>query len=51
MEHVYFGRGKLPGTDASLKKHIEFCKGSAVRLWQAEVSVDDAQEADAALLP
>lgn len=51
MEHVHFGRGKLPGTNTSLKKHIKLRKGSAVRLRQAKVGVDDAQETDATLVP
>lgn len=47
IKDVDLSAGKLPCADASFEKQIQFCKGAARGLGNTEVSVDDAEEADA----
>lgn len=49
VKDVDLCRGKLARTHAALKEQVELGKGAAGRLGDAEVGVDDAEEADAAL--
>lgn len=50
MEHIHLGRREFSCADASLEKHVKFCKGAPAWLWQTEESIDDAQKANSALL-
>ena len=41
--------GELAGADAALEEQVELGEGAALRLGDAEVRVDDAEEADCGL--
>lgn len=49
VKDVDFCRGKLARAHAALKEQVELGKGAAGGFGDAEVGVDDAEEADAAL--
>jgi hypothetical protein len=48
VEHVHLGRGEFACRDAVLEQVVEFGERSASRFGDAEVGVDDADEAGAA---
>lgn len=49
VKDINLGARKLARADALLEQHVELRKGPAARLGDAEVCVNDAEEADAAL--
>lgn len=50
VENIDLCRSKLSRADALLKKHVQLRECPSARLGQPEVGVDDAQEADSALV-
>jgi hypothetical protein len=46
-KHIHLRRSKLPRTDFTLKQQIQLSESATVGLWEAEVGVSDAEEADA----
>lgn len=50
VEHVHLCGSKVSRADALLEEHVDFGKRSAPGLGESEVGVDDAAEADSALL-
>lgn len=50
VEDIDLGGSKLSSADTLLEQNAQLGKGSAVGLGQAEVGIDDAEEADATLL-
>lgn len=49
VEDVDLRAGELARADAALEEQVQLREGAAARLRDAEVSVDDAEEADAGL--
>lgn len=49
VEDVNLGRRKFARANMLFKQHVQLSKRAAARLGDAEVGIDDAEEADAAL--
>lgn len=49
VEHVHLCGSKVSRANLLLEEHVDFSKGSAAGLGDAEVGVDDAAEADSTL--
>lgn len=50
VKDIDLGGSELSSADTLLEQNAQLGKGSAIGLGQAEVGVDDAEEADATLL-
>jgi hypothetical protein len=46
-KHVDLGAGKFPRADLALEEQVQFGEGAAAGFGDAEVRIDDAEEADA----
>lgn len=47
VEHIDFRLRKIAGANFALKEQIQLCESATTRFWNAEVSIDDAEEAKA----
>jgi hypothetical protein len=50
VEYIDLGGSELSSADTLLEQNTQLGKGSAIGLGQAEVGIDDAEEADTTLL-